>query len=640
MNKLLKLYFFVLCSLLFLKVSAQTSAQDSLLIMNYADKSHEFEQTNSDSSLHYAQLANKLAHETNSDFLKCRTIILLGVVYQNISDYKKATFYFKEGIAMSEKGSNKELRSLAYTGFANMFALQGQFTQAAEYFNKSLEIAKEINDSRKIAVITMNLANIEYNNAYYSNDYRKSNQLYKEAYDWAIIAKDTGQIISCLGNWGLSYSDEGKYDLSLEKLNRAVELATITKSNSDLIFLKYYLGRAYGYTKEYQKAVSSFNESLKLAIQFKDIDYQSENYAGLANTNYAMGNYKEAYDLFQQYKIINDTIANKEIIGELNTIKTKYDTEKKQKEIELLKVNANKDKIVKFSLMGGALLLLVLAFLMFNRYRLKEKTNKLLEEQNAIISEKNKDISDSINYAKKIQEAIFPSNTEITKVFPEHFILSLPKDVVSGDFYWFTQSANLKIFVVADCTGHGVPGAFMSMIGNTLLNQIVVERKILRPDLILNELRKEIIKSLKQSEESKSRDGMDLSLICLNSDTNVLQVACANNPVWIIKEDGSLLEIKPDKQPIGYVSSSPMDFSLNTIQLQKGDTIYQFSDGYADQFGGEKGKKFKYNQLKELLLNMKSSDMTQQLEILNSSFEKWKGALVQIDDVLVTGIKI
>lgn len=178
------------------------------------------------------------------------------------------------------------------------------------------------------------------------------------------------------------------------------------------------------------------------------------------------------------------------------------------------------------------------------------------------------------------------------------------------------------------------------MIGNTLLNQIVVERKILRPDLILNELRKEIIKSLKQSEESKSRDGMDLSLICLNSDTNVLQVACANNPVWIIKEDGSLLEIKPDKQPIGYVSSSPMDFSLNSIQLQKGDTIYQFSDGYADQFGGEKGKKFKYNQLKELLLNMKSSDMTQQLEILNSSFEKWKGALVQIDDVLVTGIKI
>lgn len=639
MSKVVRIY--ILFFFLFLlKISAQTSIQDSLKIINYTDKSHEFEQSNSDSSLYYAHLSNKLAKETKSDFLKCRTTILLGVVYQNIADYKKATAYFKEGIVMSEKGSNKELRSLAYTGFANMFALQGQFTQAAEYFNKSLEIAKEIKDSRKIAVITMNLANIEYNNAYYSNDYRKSNQLYKEAYDWAIISKDTGQIISCLGNWGLSYSDEGKHDLSLEKLNKAIDLATITKSNSDLIFLKYYLGRTYGYIKDYQKAVNSFNESLELAIQFKDIDYQSENYAGLANTNYAMGNYKEAYDLFQQYKIINDTIASKDIINELNTIKTKYDTEKKQKEIELLKVSANKDKIVKISLMAGALLLLVLAFLMFNRYRLKEKTNKLLEEQNAIISEKNKDISDSINYAKKIQEAIFPSDVEIAKVFPKHFILSLPKDVVSGDFYWFTQADNLKIFVVADCTGHGVPGAFMSMIGNTLLNQIVVERKILRPDLILNELRKEIIKSLKQGEDSKSRDGMDLSLICLNSETNVLQVACANNPVWIIKEDGALLEIKPDKQPIGYVSSTPQEFSLNTIQLQKGDIVYQFSDGYADQFGGEKGKKFKYNQLKELLLNMKGFEMAQQLETLSSSFEKWKGSLVQIDDVLVTGIKI
>jgi serine phosphatase RsbU (regulator of sigma subunit) len=180
----------------------------------------------------------------------------------------------------------------------------------------------------------------------------------------------------------------------------------------------------------------------------------------------------------------------------------------------------------------------------------------------------------------------------------------------------------------------------MSMIGNTLLNQIVIERKILRPDLILNELRKEIIKSLKQGEDSKSRDGMDLSLICLNSETNVLQVACANNPVWIIKGDGALLEIKPDKQPIGYVSLTPQDFTLNTIQLQKGDIIYQFSDGFADQFGGEKGKKYKYNQLKELLLNAKNISMSEQNLLLRNSFEKWKGLLVQIDDVLVTGIKI
>lgn len=162
-----------------------------------------------------------------------------------------------------------------------------------------------------------------------------------------------------------------------------------------------------------------------------------------------------------------------------------------------------------------------------------------------------------------------PSITDIKKVFPESFILSIPKDVVSGDFYWFVQSQHLKLFVVADCTGHRVPGAFMSMIGNTLLNHIVIERKIFSLNIILNELRKEIISVLKQGEDSLNKDGMDISLVCFNIQTKVLEVACANNPIWILKNDGTLVEIKPDKQPIGYVSTNQADFILQTIALEK-----------------------------------------------------------------------
>lgn len=622
-------------------IGANLHAQnDSILIESYLNKASDFEQTNIDSASWYTDKAYEMARATNNLYLKTRTSIASAMQSQYLTDYKKSAMYYQEGIVLAEKIGNKQLLAQAYNGFGNLFGIQKQMDPAAEYFNKALIISKELNDVRKVSVILMNLANIEYNKAYYSNDFKKCNEAYNEAYKWAIQAKDTGQQISCLGNWGMSLGDEGKFELSIDRLNEAIELAKTANHQSDLIFLYHYLGRTLGSMKNHSKAIDAFSESLKLAFEFKDVDYQSENYYCMAESNYELGNYKSAYDLFEKYKATEDTISSKEITNELNSIKTKYDSEKKQQEIEMLKLSANRDRIVKISLMGGALLLLVLAFLMFNRYRLKEKTNKLLEEQNAIISEKNKDISDSINYAKKIQEAIFPSDIEIAKVFPQHFILSLPKDVVSGDFYWFSQSDNLKIFVVADCTGHGVPGAFMSMIGNTLLNQIVIERKILRPDLILNELRKEIIKSLKQGEDSKSRDGMDLSLICLNTNTNLLQVSCANNPVWIVKTDGALLEINPDKQPIGYVSSEPQDFSLNTIQLQKGDTVYQFSDGYADQFGGEKGKKFKYNQLKELLSNSKDIGMDEQLSILKNSFEKWKGNLVQIDDVLVTGIRI
>ncbi|MES2566121.1 MAG: tetratricopeptide repeat protein [Bacteroidota bacterium] len=620
-------------------VCAQKSTiNDSLLIDRYLDKASYLQQLDTDSSFWYASEAYKIAQESNNLYLKGQTSLGLAMIYQNKTEYKTAAQYYKEGITYAEKLNNKPLLAQAYNGFGNLFGIQKQMAQAAEYFNKALVLSKEIKDNRKVSVILMNLANIEYSYAYASNNYIKVNKAYSEAYSWAIAAQDTGQQITCLGNWGMSYGDEGKFDLSIEKLNKAIELATKVNYRSDLISLHHYLGRTYGFMKQHQKALEAFTKSVGLAKVFKDVDYESENYYCLAETNYEMGNYKLAYDFFERYKNIEDTISNNEITTELNNIKVKYDTEKKQKEIELLKVSANKDRIVKISLMAGGVLLLVLAFLMFNRYRLKEKTNKLLEHQNSIISEKNKDISDSINYAKKIQDAILPSIMDIKKVFPDSFVLSIPKDVVSGDFYWFAQKDHLKLFIIADCTGHGVPGAFMSMIGNILLNNIVNERKIHRPDLILNELRKEIIKSLKQGEGSSSKDGMDISLICLNTENGNLEIACANNPIWILKNDGLLMEIKPDKQPIGYASANHKEFTLQSVVLEKGEVIYQFTDGYADQFGGEKGKKFKYNQLKELLLNIKNTPLERQEEVLRERFVEWKVNLDQVDDVLVSGI--
>jgi serine phosphatase RsbU (regulator of sigma subunit) len=600
----------------------------------------DFEQNNTDSSVFYANQAYHLAKESNSMYLLCKANLVMGMVFQNTAEYKKAASYYVQGTALAEKLGDNQLLSQAYNGFGNLFSMQKQFESAASYYYKALEISKKTGDTRKVSVILMNLANIEYSKAFYNNDYTKCNEAYAEAYKWAFLAKDTSQIISCLGNWGMSYGDEGKFALSIEKLQQAITLANKVHNTSDLVSLKYYLGRTYVSMKENGKARIEHEESLELAKKLKDADFIAENYYSLSNVYYALKDYKLAYDYFERYKNLEDTLSNKDIVAELNTIKTKYETEKKQKQIELLEVNANKDKVVKFSLLAGAVMLLFLAFLMFNRYRLKEKTNKLLEHQNIIISEKNKDISDSINYAKKIQEAILPSAAEIQKVFPEHFVLSLPKDVVSGDFYWFTQHEHLKLFVVADCTGHGVPGAFMSMIGNTLLNHIVIERKIVRPDLILNELRKEIIKSLKQGEHSQNKDGMDVSLVCLNTQTNELEMACANNPIWILKGDKTMVEIKPDKQPIGYVSGAGTEFSLQKYQAETGDIIFQFTDGFADQFGGPKGKKFKYIPFKELLVSLQDKSLSDQSLQLKDSFFDWKRDLEQIDDVLISGIRV
>lgn len=269
------------------------------------------------------------------------------------------------------------------------------------------------------------------------------------------------------------------------------------------------------------------------------------------------------------------------------------------------------------------------------------KQKEELQQKSEIIEVAYNDIKSSINYAKRIQEAILPLNEEIKKSFPESFILFKPRDVVSGDFYWFTKTAGKTIIACVDCTGHGVPGAFMSMIGNTLLNEIVVEKEILQPNQILNLLHERVRQSLKQDmENTETRDGMDIAICVIDDAKEQLHYAGANRSLVIIR-DNSLIELKADKQPIG---GDQMEqdriFKNNEFKLHKGDVIYMTTDGYADQFGGEKGKKFMVKRLHQLLVDLKDKKMDKQRTILKNTIEDWQGNLEQVDDILVIGIKI
>lgn len=278
------------------------------------------------------------------------------------------------------------------------------------------------------------------------------------------------------------------------------------------------------------------------------------------------------------------------------------------------------------------------------------KQKEKIESQHHQLEHKTKEITDSINYARRIQEAILPSESYLNKMFSaepdlngDYFVLFKPKDIVSGDFYWaFGEGAGIIIWAAVDCTGHGVPGAFMSMIGNSLLNEIVVENKINNSDEILNHLREAIIKSLKQTGEvGRQKDGMDISLCVLDKNSNIMQFSGANNPLWIVRaEGGEIQAFKPDKQPIGYYSEQMKPFTRQEIQLQKGDLIYTFTDGYEDQFGGPKKKKFMAKQMRELLLSIRTKSMKEQKEILDSCIVEWMGEEEQIDDICVIGVKI
>jgi len=275
---------------------------------------------------------------------------------------------------------------------------------------------------------------------------------------------------------------------------------------------------------------------------------------------------------------------------------------------------------------------------------LERKVNERTQEiqlQKAIIEEKNKDILSSLHYARRIQSALLASGKLLSTRLPEHFVLYKPKDIVSGDFYWAAEAAGGKfLLLTGDCTGHGVPGAFMSLLNISMLHEIVVGRSVTRPDEVLDQQREAIIAALNPEGSSElSRDGMDCSLCSFDFQRRTLELACANNGIWILR-GAAFLSFPPDKQPVGWHEGKTEPFRLQHVDLQPGDIVYTFTDGFADQFGGPKGKKFKYKQIQQHLLQTCGRTMAQQREHMENLFETWRGPLEQIDDVLLIGIRI
>ncbi len=302
----------------------------------------------------------------------------------------------------------------------------------------------------------------------------------------------------------------------------------------------------------------------------------------------------------------------------------------------------------------------VLGYFIFRAYKIKKKANFQLQEKNIAIEKKNKEIArqrdiaeeqrdqiaiqnkqimDSINYARRIQFAILPDPNAFSDILKHFFILYKPKDVVSGDFYWETKVDNKIIIVAADCTGHGVPGAFMSMLGMTFLNEIVNRDKITQPNKILNRLRKNVIDSLNQEgRDEKVRDGMDIAVCALDKDNDIIQFAGANNPMVLVRNN-EVIQLKGDNMPVS-IYAKMLSFTNKEINLSKGDNIYIFSDGYADQFGGNSGRKFMKKRLRETFVSIQHLSMQEQKQKLDEIFENWRGQYEQIDDVLIIGLKV
>lgn len=363
----------------------------------------------------------------------------------------------------------------------------------------------------------------------------------------------------------------------------------------------------------------------------------------------------------EEVKIQQDTLANQKakISQQLAMINSQLSLITDQENKIKIQLEAiEKQKLILYFVLFALLLVSFLGYYIYRSYRIKKEANIKLEEKNRTISaqkdeiEKQRDlaaaqrdqiayqkkhITDSIMYAKRIQTALIPS-LELFSEKLEHFVLYKPLAIVSGDFYWVSTHGNLQVIICADCTGHGVPGAFMSMLGITMLNEIVQGRKILMPDQIIEELRQGIIKALKQvAAEESVKDGMDIEVCLVDFEKNKLWFSGANNPLYLVR-NGELMHYRADKMPVAiHYRMSP--FTLHEIDLQKGDAFYIFTDGYADQFGGPKEKKFMSNQLKETIVSMNGMSMIKQGEKLDEIFENWRGENPQVDDVTLIGVR-
>lgn len=361
---------------------------------------------------------------------------------------------------------------------------------------------------------------------------------------------------------------------------------------------------------------------------------------------------------------MKDSIRTEESNRASYKLQTKYEFEKQQavkdaehnKQMEVIAERGKKQKVITYSIALGSLLLLVFFIFIYNRLQITKRQKSIIEEQKQLVEEKQKEILDSINYAKRIQAAILPSDRVIKQFLTESFVFYKPKDIVAGDFYWLETKADSEwsvegvenpsyktqhsphiLFAAADCTGHGVPGAMVSVVCNNALNRSVREFGLTEPNKILDKTKEIVIQEFEKSD-ADVKDGMDIALCSLNN--NVLQYAGANNPLWIIRKNADTIEeIKATKQPIGKVDISK-PFEIHTIHLEKGDSLYIFTDGFQDQFGGEKGKKFKAAKLKELLLKIKHKRMDEQYQLISETFQKWKGNLEQVDDVCIIGVRI
>ena len=614
-------------------------------------------------ALDYAFKAIKIRKSLNDKGGISATLGNIGNIYKEQGNYPKALDYYFNALKMSEELGNKKGIGGYLSNIGNVYAEQSDYPKALDCYFKVLKIAEALKDKSGIARIFGNIGNIYRG----QGDYSKASDYYFKALKMNEDLRDKIGIAINFNNIGSVFYEQKNYTEALDYNFKALKITKEVGNKNGIARLLGNIGNLYTCTMNYKSAEEYLQKALALSIEINALRLVEQNQQYFSELYIRSNQPAKALNHYKKYIAVKDSIFNEENTKKAVRTEMNFEFEKKQaiakaeqeKQNSIAKEEKQKQKIILILVSGFLLLVLVFASFMFNRWR-------ITQQQKIIIEKQKEKIVSSITYAQLIQQSILMEETEIQKYLPDFFIYYQPKDIVSGDFYWCSKVNNLIILSAVDCTGHGVPGAFMSMIGNTLLNQIVNEKQITTPSEILRQLNMGVFEALHQKKEGAlSHDGMDIAVCCIDYKNNQIEYAGAQNPLYILTNN-QITVINADKQTIGgkgvsaskKKESSKTEYTNHIIPIKKGMSIYLFTDGYMDQFGlpakalvkeeepsstqasVPKGKKFGIQQFKALLLNNQHLSMQQQKEIIATVHENWKGNTPQTDDVLVMGIRL
>jgi serine phosphatase RsbU (regulator of sigma subunit) len=573
--------------------------------------------------------------------------------------------------------------ALACNNLGYMYYSENDYETALEYYLKSLEIYKKIDLKWGIALCYNNIGliyftrlkagvgNVELTDSVEYNFYKtlgyftNANIIQEKGSDIYAYANSTNNLgtLFCLKADHYLSSNKKKDSVSffLEKSisyhEKALKLFTEFGNNGGIVDAESNMGYAYYLKKDFSKALMYCHDALKIAKENKLPQKISLAAKHLYRIYSSANNTKDALAMYVLHIQMRDSVSNEKNRKSLIQKSFQYEYDKKtladsikvaeEKKVTLAQLK--QEQTFRYALYAGLSLVLIFSIFLFNRFKVTQKQKKIIEikeqetqkqnviikQQKHLVEEHQKETIDSINYAKRIQYALLANSGLLKEHLKEHFVLFKPKDIVSGDFYWATHQDTKFYLAVCDSTGHGVPGAFMSLLNMGFLSEAIKEKNIFEPHEVLNYVRQRLIESIGNDGQ---QDGMDCILLCIDArEPNQIRYAAANNEPILIR-DNEIIGLPKDKMPVGK-GERMNSFTLQTAALQPGDTLYLYTDGYADQFGGPKGKKFKYKQLNELLLAYSEKNVDEQSESLMKTFDAWKGNLEQVDDVCVVGIK-